>query len=919
MSPYKDKPRIYTSIAVRAGSKNDPAETTGLAHYLEHMLFKGTDALGSLDYEKERVELDKITALYENYRLTSDIRKRAAIYKNIDSISNSAARFTVPNEYDKLLNSIGAQGTNAYTWTEQTVFLNDIPSNKLNQWLTIEAERFRNPVMRLFHTELETVYEEKNRNMDSDQNKIWENLFAGLFKKHTYGTQTTIGKAEHLKNPSIKNVIDYYHTWYVPNNMALCLAGDFNPDVTIQLIDEKFSRLKPNIIPVFTPAEEDPITTPSIIHITGPEAEELVIGYRFNGINSPDADYLMLIDKLLYNKTAGLIDLNLNQQQKVLDGTSSLALMKDYSVHILSAKPRKGQTLDQVRSLLLEQLELLQEGNFPDWLMEAAINDMKIEQQKLYEGSHGRVDAYVNAYISGMDWSQHVRQFERLQKITKNELVAFARKHYGSTYVAVYKANGKAVSEAKIQKPPITPLKVNRDTSSLFAEKVLAQKSNKLEPAFVDYKKDITFLEVNPSIKLHYLQNREDELFSLSYVFDIGSNNSRKLDLALRYLSYLGTSKLTHEEFSKELYKIGVSFSVSSSERNVSIILSGLGKNAPAALRMLENLLVDARPDEETLVKLKAGVIKERTDDKLSKNKILFEGLINYGKFGPISPFTNVLGNEELEQLTSQELLEEVHSLLQYRHRVLYYGPASSSEVLRELRSVRHYPQSFKNPPTSDPFQELEQPDNFVYVVDYDMTQAEVIMLTRDEIYDPSMVPMVTLFNEYYGGGMSSVVFQELREAKALAYSVFSGYKAPKQKGKPNFILSYIGTQADKLPEALEGMKKLTTNLPKSTKLFASAKKGIMQDKSTNRLTRTEILFNYEEALRMGHRDDIRKHIYIEVPAMSLDDIADFHKKHFCDKKQVMLVLGKKSNLDMETLKQYGTVRELTLKEVFGY
>ena len=209
MSPYKDKPRIYTSIAVRAGSKNDPAETTGLAHYLEHMLFKGTDALGSLDYEKERVELDKITALYENYRLTSDIRKRAAIYKNIDSISNSAARFTVPNEYDKLLNSIGAQGTNAYTWTEQTVFLNDIPSNKLNQWLTIEAERFRNPVMRLFHTELETVYEEKNRNMDSDQNKIWENLFAGLFKKHTYGTQTTIGKAEHLKNPSIKNVIDY--------------------------------------------------------------------------------------------------------------------------------------------------------------------------------------------------------------------------------------------------------------------------------------------------------------------------------------------------------------------------------------------------------------------------------------------------------------------------------------------------------------------------------------------------------------------------------------------------------------------------------------------------------------------------------------------------------------------------------------
>jgi len=919
MSPYKDKPRIYTSIAVRAGSKNDPSETTGLAHYLEHMLFKGTDLLGSLDYEKERVELDKITSLYEKYRLTSDRYKRAAIYKDIDSISNVAARFAVPNEYDKLLNSIGARGTNAYTWTEQTVFLNDIPSNRLGQWLTIEAERFRNPVMRLFHTELETVYEEKNRNMDSDQNKIWENLFAGLFKKHTYGTQTTIGKAEHLKNPSIKNVIDYYHTYYVPNNMALCIAGDFDPDATIKLIDEKFSILEPKEIPLFTPGVEEPIAKPLVIKVKGPEAEDLVIGYRFNGINSPDTDYLTLIDKILFNKTAGLIDLNLNQQQKVLDGSSALAAMKDYSVHILSAKPRKGQSLDQVRTLLLEQLDLLKKGNFPDWLMEAAINDMKIEQQKLYETSRGRVDAYVNTFTSGMEWSQYVRQFERLQNITKKELVAFARQHYGTNYVVIYKENGKAVSEAKIQKPQITPLKVNRDISSPFAEKVLAMKSNKLKPAFVDYKKDISFLDVIPSIKLHYLQNREDELFSLSYVFDIGNNNSRKIDLALRYLSYLGTSKVTQAEFSKELYKIGVSFSVSTSEHNVSLSLSGLDKNASAAITMLENLLVDARPDEETLAKLKAGVIKERADEKLSKNKILFEGLINYGKYGPNSPFTNVLSNEELEKVTSQELLDEVRNLLQYRHRVLYYGPASSAEVLSELRSVRHYPQMFKNPPTSDSFLELEQSDNLVYVVDYDMMQDEVIMLTRDEIYDPSLMPIVTLFNEYYGGGMSSVVFQELREAKALAYSVFSGYKIPKEKGRPNYIVSYIGTQSDKLSEALEGMKKLMNDMPKSKKLFASAKKGILQDKSTNRLTRTEILFNYEEALKLGHDHDIRKDIYREVPAMSLDDIAKFHRKHFRDKKQVMLVLGRKSNLDMEILKKYGTVRELTLKEVFGY
>ena len=919
MSPYHDEPRIYTSIAVRAGSKNDPAETTGLAHYLEHMLFKGTDALGSLDYKKEHVELDKITALYEEYRSTTDSEKRAAIYKQIDSLSNAAAAFAVPNEYDKLLSSIGAQGTNAYTWVEQTVYINDIPSNKFEQWLTIEAERFRNPVMRLFHTELETVYEEKNMGMDSDSRKIWEKLFAGLFKKHTYGTQTTIGKAEHLKNPSIKNVIEYYRSHYVPNNMALCIAGDFQPDAMIKLIDEKFSVLQPKELPIFTPAVEEAITKPRITKVKGPESEELVIGFRFNGVNSTDDDYLTLIDKVLFNHTAGLIDLNLNQQQKLLDASSSVIMMKDYSTHILTGKPREGQSLDEVKTMLLGQLELLKEGKFPDWLLEAIINDLKVERLKHYETNRGRVDAFVDSFIWGMPWQEQVNQIERLKKITKADLVAFANKHYSSNYVAIFKEHGTPESEAKIQKPPITPLKVNRNSSSPFAEKILALKSAESSPHFLDYKKDISFFDINPTIKLHYVQNRENELFSLYYVFDIGKNHSKKIDLALDYLSYLGTSKLTPKEFSQELYKIGASFSAFTSDNYVYLKLSGLQKNSAAAIRLLETLLVDTKPDNEALEKLKAGVMKERADNKLSKKKILFEAMSNYGKYGPISPFTNVLSNSQLEKVTSQELLDEIQSLLQYSHRVLYYGPATAEALLGELRTVRHYPASFKTPPANDPYKDREQKENLVYVVDYDMTQAEVIMLTRDELYNQSIVPLATLFNEYYGGGMSSVVFQELREAKALAYSVFSVYKTPKQKRENNYIVSYIGTQADKLPEALEGINNLMRELPKSPQLFASAQNGILQKISTERLTKTEILFSYEDALRLGHDHDIRKDIYEATGTMSLNDVEQFHKSHFNNRKRVMLVLGKKKNLDMATLRKYGTVKELKVDEIFGY
>ncbi|MDT9546008.1 MAG: insulinase family protein [Chlorobium phaeovibrioides] len=919
LSPDTDEPRIYTSIAVRAGSKNDPAETTGLAHYLEHMLFKGTDRVGSLDYAREHAEIEKIINLYEEYRSTDDPEQRAAIYRDIDSISNAAAQFAVPNEYDKILNSIGAQGTNAYTWVEQTVYLNDIPSNKLEQWLTIEAERFRNPVMRLFHTELETVYEEKNMTMDSDSRKIWDSLFAGLFKKHTYGTQTTIGKAEHLKNPSIRNVMNYYRSYYVPNNMALCMAGDFNPDTAIRMIDEKFSVLEPKEIPPFTPPAEEPISSPTVVRVKGPESEEVVIGFRFEGADSHDADCLTLIDKVLFNHTAGLIDLNLNQQQRVLDAGSMLVLMKDYSAHILSAKPREGQSLEDVSALLQEQLELLKEGKFPDWLLEAAVNDLKIEQLKLYEHNRGRVEAYVDSFIWGMDWEHYIGQIERLRSITKEQLTDFAKKHYGSNFTAVYKEHGKEKSEGGIVKPPITPLKVNRDTLSAFAGELLAMPSKDTAPRFLDYRKDIAFHSINPATPLHYLQNSENDLYSLYYVFDTGKNQSKKIELALDYLSYLGSSQLSPEEFSRELYKIGATFSAFTSENFVYLKLSGLHERFPEALQLLETLLSDAKADNEALAKLKAGILKERADDKLSKRKILFEAMTSYGKYGPSSPFTNVLEDSELKAVSPEELIDEVKNLMQYRHRVLYYGPATATELSANLKRVRHYPQNPLNPPAADPFIELEQDGNTIYLVDYDMTQAEVIMLTRDDIYNPEQVPLIALFNEYYGGGMSSVVFQELREAKALAYSVLSVYRTPKQKDKHNYIFSYIGTQADKLPEALEGISELMDRLPESPELFLSAKNGILQKIATERLTRSEVLFNYEEAKRLGIDHDIRQDVFKGARTMTLDDVKAFHKSHFRNRNFVMLVLGKKEQLDLETLQKYGPIKELSLETIFGY
>ncbi len=316
----KETPRIQTFIAVRVGGKNDPAETTGLAHYFEHLMFKGTDKFGTKDYAAEKPLLDAIEQQFEIYRKTTNEAERKAIYHTIDSLSYEASKYAIPNEYDKLMAAIGSTGSNAYTWYDQTVYQEDIPSNQIENWAKIQADRFENNVIRGFHTELEAVYEEKNMSLTRDNSKVQEAIFSSLFPKHPYGTQTVLGTQENLKNPSITNIKNYYKQWYVPNNMAICMSGDLDPDETIAMIDKYFGSLKPNPeLPKLDLPKEDPITAPIVKEVLGPDAESVALAWRFPGASSKDFEILQVVSQVLYNGQAGLIDLNLNQQQKVLN------------------------------------------------------------------------------------------------------------------------------------------------------------------------------------------------------------------------------------------------------------------------------------------------------------------------------------------------------------------------------------------------------------------------------------------------------------------------------------------------------------------------------------------------------------------------------------------------------------------------
>jgi predicted Zn-dependent peptidase len=920
MTVYKDEPRIQTFIPVKVGSKFDPHQTTGLAHYLEHMMFKGTDKFGTSNYTEEKVYLDKIINLFEVYRNTTDTEKRKQIYHQIDSISGLASQYAIANEYDKMVSALGARGTNAWTSVEQTVYTNEIPSNQLEKWLTIEAERFRHPVMRLFHTELEAVYEEKNISLDNDDSKLWEALNSGLFQKHPYGTQTTIGTIENLKNPSLKTLIKYRETYYVPNKMAICLSGDFDPDEAIKIIDEKFSSLPSEPVPPFVPPAEDPITHPIVKDVYGPDAEQVDIGYRFNGISSKDADMINLISEILSNGNAGLMDLNLNQSQKVLGSYADADLMKDYSEFVLNGKPKQGQTLEEVKDLLLPQIEKLKKGEFPDWLPGAVINNMKLQQTKSLESNRRRGYAFVRSFTEDIPWDVMVNKINNLAKISKSEIVEFANKNFKDNYIIVYKHTGEDKNVKKIVKPEITPVKVNRGQQSQFMKDLLSTESPEIKPVFLDYKKDIAQQELKEGIQLYYKQNTEDSTFNLYYVLNMGTNNDKKLGIAISYLEYLGTSQYTPAQLKEEFYKLACSFSVSSSDDQVYVSLSGLDENFEKGLKLFEEFLSDMQPNKEALDNLVKDILKVRADEKLSQEKILWNAMYSYGEYGPVSPFTNILSEAELKALSPEELISILKSIPTYRHLVLYYGPEGIETVTDILNKDHKIPGNLQPVPAPVIFPQLAADETKVYVVNYpDMVQAEIIFLSKDDPYNKDLVPDISMFNSYYGGGMSGITFQELRESKALAYSVFSSYRIPVRKEECHYVIAYIGTQADKLPEAMSGILDLLNNMPESENTFSSLKTSLLQRIETSRTTGANVLFSYLSAQKLGLDYDITKDIYEKVPSLTLSDIKQFQEKYVKGRNYTILILGDKNKLDINTLEKYGKVQFLTLDEIFGY
>jgi len=606
------------------------------------------------------------------------------------------------------------------------------------------------------------------------------------------------------------------------------------------------------------------------------------------------------------------------QDQKVLSASSYAYKRPDYSEHLLMGRPKQGQSLEEVKSLLLDQIELLKKGEFPDWIMDAIINDLKLKQIQALENNQSRVGACYESFINDTPWNVTVNKIDQLSKITKQDIIAFVNKNYNNNYIVGYKRTGVDPVVDKIKKPQITPLEINRDLKSDLFKKIESQKPLPIEPVFLDFTKDVVKFNAKGNIEVLYNKNVENKLFTLYYVFDMGANHNKKLEMAINYLSYLGTSKDTPTQIKQEFYKIGCNYGVSAGADRCYVYLSGLTENINKGAELFEHLLSDVQPNKETLSKMVADILKERTDSKLNKDNIL-QKMISYAKYGKLSPATNILSEKELKAVKPEELVSIIKTLNSYKHKVFYYGPMEQKEVLDLIEKYHNIPKVLNDLPAETKFVEKDIVKNQVYVADYDMKQVELYMVSKSILFDKTILPKVNIFNEYFGSSMASVVFQELREAKGLAYSAWGGFIEPNKKDKSFYIYSFIGAQNDKLADAMKGMKGLLDNMPASQSNFEIAKTSIMNQIRSQRTTKANKLFSYDYYTKLGIDYDLRKDIFNEVPNMTVSDLKSFQEKYIKGKNYTTIVVGKKDELDLKALKNYGDIKYLTLKEIFGY
>ena len=910
---------VFGAVVVKGGGKRDPKDATGIAHYLEHLLFKGTNEMGTVDYEQESLYLDSIRVKYDELGNTADDDERLAIQSEINRLSLKAGEFAIPNEFDRVLEGMGGTWINAFTSNDVIAYFNKFPGDQVEKWLEIYSHRFMNPVFRLFQAELETVYEEKNRAMDNVFRNLFVTYLENFFKEHPYGQQTVLGSVDHLKNPSLTKMQEYYDTYYVANNMALLISGDFSINETLPLIKEKFGKWKSGEIPLPIEITEAPFNGREKISRRMTPIKIGIMGFRTVPAGHKDERALSLCNQLLTNESkTGLID-QLEVERKLMSAGAFNMDFVDLGANNFYFLPKLFfQSLTKAEKLVLGQIEKLKAGDFDDEFFDAVKLTMIRQHEENMESMEGRLFILMDSYVKGKTWEEVTKWPEELDSLTKDEVVEVANKYFGDDYLVMHSKMGFP-KKHKLEKPKFEPIiPKNTEEKSAFASHLETVPEGELTLSFIEFDKDVGYQDIADKVHLFHTVNPINSIFSLTLQFGIGTLEDPKLQQTAELLNLLGTSERNFNQFKGDLQKIGTTIDFRADRDYFKIQVKGFDKQFEKSLEFVSEIMTNVKGEDK---KIKILVDNAKAGRKIEKKEPSTVGaaLRDYAFWGENSSYLKRMTVKEIKKLNAADFIQSYKNTLKYEVDILYSGKL-------EIETVSAY--LLENIPFSDQPVESNSPTDLevqkwdrdvVYLLnDKKAVQSQIYFGVNGNAVTENDRSISRAYNKYFGRGMGSIVFQEIREFRSLAYSCRASYNRPYFNGKTGYFSGYIGCQTDKTMDAISVFKDLALNMPEKSDRLEQIKSGLIKSINSNRPRFRSYPSWVSGWVKRGYTDDPRKNRVKYYESMSFEEIVKFQKENISGRPMAITMLTDKKRVDIEKLKEYGEIITLKKKDIFN-
>jgi predicted Zn-dependent peptidase len=914
------QPKVFGAVVVKAGAKDCP--DTGIAHYFEHMMFKGTDRIGTLDYESEKVLLDSIAMKYDELAMTEDTAARARLQKEINELSIRSSEYVIPNEFNRLINRFGGSGLNAATSYDATIYFNTFSPQYMVQWAEINSERLINPVFRLFQSELETVYEEKNMYGDFIGGQVMDTLMARYFGPHPYA-YPIIGSTKNLKNPRLTEMHKFFEDYYVASNMALILSGDFDAQQVMPILEKAFSRIRSGNAPKQEKVMLPPFNGRETMKVKFPIPFIKAMGLGFRGVsaNHEDQVALNIAVNLLNNANGtGYLD-KLMVEHKLMGALAINESMNEAGILAVAIMPKLLiQSYSSAEKMVWDEINRVKNGDFSDEMF----NSLKLEQKRQYASSLENIDSHatimMNLFSQGKSWNDYLNEVARIESITKEDVVRVAQKYFSNNYLCVTKSTGKYPKD-NLPKPAFSPVVPrNADASSSYAKQLEKIPEQQVAPRIIDFEKDVKTSKLTPLVTLYTTPNPLNDIFTLNISYGIGALEQPELMQLTNYLQLLGTESLSFEQFRSRLQSIGSTLAFDVTPDAFVMKVTGFDNHIDETMELVGDFIRHAKADDKKL--------RQIVDDAKVSEKAFFKSgdnvasaLLEQVKYGDQSRYLRKLSLSQIKKLKGKDMLAIYDKVRSVQCDLHYCGTLPVEKVIGTIR--QHLPLERTTVASNSPYyRELKQYDRpTVFFIDMpDMAQSIVYGYVKgDPVDDKASRHASRLFSVYFGGDMSSLMFQEIREFRSFAYRTSGRYQLPNHahKGTAGSFTAMLSTQSDKTLDALGVLDSLIREMPLKPERMEAVKQTLVNRINNDYPPFRNLSEKVASARMEGFDRDPAEEFLRDIATMDMQDISRFYREQISGRPVVYVIAGNRKHIDMKKLAEYGTIIKVKKKDIY--